>query len=329
MPATQATAVATRHLLNRTSLWPAKKPEYHPGRYCRQESYAVASSCDTGQGDWLAEVADPIPVLAMARLLGLPLEDLEQLLGWAFAGGEILAGTTTLEQMAQLGAATAAMSAYLSDRLSNALETCGFGPAGNILGELVQGIRDGLIDRREAVSILVVLVGAAGESTSSLTGSAVRILAQDQTLQQRLREQPGRIENFVEEVVRLESPFKGHYRVVLKNTQLGAVVLPAGARVILLWAAANRDPAVFERPDELDIDRDKPRDHLGFGQGIHFCVGARLARLEARVIIQELLRRTESFSLDPESRPVHISSIFVRRLARLQLLFHPATRVNT
>jgi len=277
------------------------------------------------RGDWVAEVADPIPVLAMARLVGLPLEDLEQLLTWAFAGGEILAGTTTLEQMVKLGAATAAMSGYLADHLATALKTTSPGHAGNILDELVQGIRKGLIDEKEAVSILVVLVGAAGESTSSLTGSAVRILAQDKDLQQRLRNHPEQVESFVEEVVRLESPFKGHYRVVLNDIQLGGVNLPAGARVILLWAAANRDPNVFERAGELDMDRDRPRDHLGFGQGIHFCVGARLARLEARVIIQELLRHTESFSVDPEFKPEHISSIFVRRLDRLQLLFRPAS----
>ena len=274
---------------------------------------------ELGQGDWVADVADPIPVLAMARLVGLPLEDLQQLLQWAFSGGEILAGTTTLEQMASLGTATAAMSTYLSEHLLRALDNRGSEPAGDIIGELVHGVRAGLITKKEAVSILVVLVGAAGESTSSLTGSAVRILAEDQALQQRLRREPGRIADFVEEVVRLESPFKGHYRVVLADTRLAGVDLPAGARLILLWAAANRDPQVFEHADRLDIDRDKPRDHLGFGQGIHFCVGARLARLEGRVIIEELLQRTASFRLAPNVRPQHIPSIFVRRLAELRL----------
>lgn len=275
---------------------------------------------DSGSGDWQASVADPVPVLAMAALVGLPLDDLQQLLNWAFAGGRILAGTTTLEQMAELGAATADMTAYLSRHLDRVLESGAAGAPASILDELAGGVRDGIIDRREAVSILVVLVGAAGESTASLAGSAVHLLARDAVLQQQLREEPALVGNFVEEVVRLESPFKGHYRVVLRDTRLGELLLPAGARLMLLWAAANRDPEAFERPDELDLHRQMPRDHLGFGQGIHFCVGARLARLEARVMVEELLACTSSFVLDTAA-PGHIPSVFVRRLTALPLRY--------
>jgi len=164
-----------------------------------------------------------------------------------------------------------------------------------------------------------VLAGAGGESTSSLTGSAVRILAEQADLQTRLRNDPSLIEAFVEEVVRLESSFRGHYRAVKRDTSLGGVPLPRGSRVYLLWSAANRDPELYDRPDEVDLHRKNPRDHLGFGKGIHFCVGARLARLEARVILEELLARTDSFELDPECPPEYVPSIFVRRHAHLTL----------
>ena len=153
------------------------------------------------------------------------------------------------------------------------------------MGELANGVREGLISEQDAVSIIIVLVGAAGESTSSLMGSAVRILAQDTELQQRLREQPTLIKRYVEEVVRLESPFRGHYRAVLRETQLGGVSIPTSARLFLLWAAANRDPTVFSEPDTLDLERHNTNEHLGFGHGIHFCIGARLARMETRVIL--------------------------------------------
>ena len=169
------------------------------------------------------------------------------------------------------------------------------------------------------MAIVIVLVGAAGESTSSLVGSAIRILAQDRSLQQRLRENPALIESYVEEIVRLESPFKGHYRVVQKETQLDGVAIPEGAHVFLLWAAANRDPAVFKNPDTLDIDRADISEHLGFGYGIHFCIGARLARMEARVILEELLNQTKFFRLDDTIPVAHVPSIFVRRLDQLHL----------
>lgn len=277
-----------------------------------------------GGGDCVGDLANAIPVKVMARLIGLPVEDVEQLLGWAFSGGDILAGTTTLARMVELGASTGAMRGYLQDRFERVLASPAVAPARHVMDELAAGVRAGAIDEREAVAIMIVLVGAAGESTSSLVGSAIRILAQDVQLQQRLRRNPDTLESFVEEVVRTESPFKGHYRAVLKETRLGGVTIPADARVFLLWAAANRDPAVFRQPDTFDPGRADIGEHLGFGHGIHFCIGARLARMEARVILEELLCRTHYIGLD-EAVPVrHVPSIFVRRLDQLHLALSAA-----
>jgi len=275
-----------------------------------------------GQGDCVGELANAIPVKVMARLVGLPLEDVEQLLGWAFSGGDILAGTTTLERMMELGSSTGELSAYLQRHFNRSLQQAGSQSPHDVMGELAHGVRQGLISQRDAVSIIIVLVGAAGESTSSLVGSAIRILAQDEVLQQRLRQQPVLIDRYIEEVVRLESPFKGHYRAVLRATQLGGVNIPDTARVFLLWAAANRDPAIFTDPDMVDLDRHNTHEHLGFGHGIHFCIGARLARMEARLILQELLQLTSWFSLDGAIPVRHVSSIFVRRLPALHLQLH-------
>jgi cytochrome P450 len=119
--------------------------------------------------------------------------------------------------------------------------------------------------------------------------------------------------------VRLESPFRGHYRVVRRATSLGGVALEPGDRLFLLWASANRDEARFPHPDEIDLARRHPRDHLGFGRGIHFCVGAPLARREARVVLEELLGRTRELALDPERPARRVSSLFVRRYAELPL----------
>lgn len=270
-------------------------------------------------GDCIGDLANAIPVMVMARLTGLPVEDLELQLQWAFAGGDILAGTSTLAHMAELGVATGELSAYLGKHFDKALGSQHGGEPANVLEELARGVEQGLVTEREAISILVVLVGAAGESTSSLVGSVIRLLAQDQELQQRLRRSPELIERCVEEVVRLESPFRGHYRAVLKDTQLGGVAVPEDSRVYLLWAAANRDPSVFDSPDTLDLQRPNANEHLGFGHGIHFCIGARLARMEARVIVEELLQCCGNFRLDERYPVEHVQSIFVRRLPHLHL----------
>ncbi len=283
--------------------------------WARQELRPLLAA---GRGDCVGELANAIPVKVMARLIGLPVADVDQLLAWAFAGGEILAGTATFATMAELSASTVAMRAYLQQHVCQALQRQDTND--DVIGALVGGIRHAQITEQEAVGIMVVLVGAAGESTSSLVGSAIRLLAQDAALQERLRAQPARLDSFIEEVVRLESPFKGHYRAVRRATRLGGVDIPVAARVFLLWAAANRDPAVFHAPDELDLARGDAGAHLGFGHGIHFCIGARLARLETRIILEELLQCTRSFALDDAFPVRHAPSIFVRRLDALHLL---------
>src|SRR5919197_350654 len=129
-----------------------------------------------------------------------------------------------------------------------------------------------------------------------------RLLAEDHALQQRLRESPSLLSTFVEEACRIDPPFRGHYRRVTRDTTLNGVAIPAGARVVLLWPAANRDGAAYEHPDEIDLGRRSPRSHVGFGWGIHLCVGAPLARLEARVAFEQLLARTSRFDLGTPER---------------------------
>ena len=161
---------------------------------------------------------------------------------------------------------------------------------------------DGVFGDFEAIGILHTLLSAGGESTTSLLGNAVRILAEHPDLQEHLRQNPEQIPAFVEEALRLEPPFRYHMRSVPKDTTLGGVDIPAGATVLLLWGAANRDAAEFERPDEIDLHRQVPRRHVAFGRGIHHCVGAPLARIEARNVLTVLLERTTQHHPRPRAR---------------------------
>ena len=147
---------------------------------------------------------------------------------------------------------------------------------------------------------MTILLSAGGESTTSLLGNAVRMLAEDPELQDHLRRNLDQVPLFVEEALRLESPFRYMMRTVPADTSLGGVEIPAGATVLLLWASGNRDEQEFEHPDEVDLNRRVPRRHVAFGRGIHHCVGAPLARIEARNVLSVLLDRTSSISLDPD-----------------------------
>ena len=144
-------------------------------------------------------------------------------------------------------------------------------------------------------------------------GSAVALLATRPDLQEQLRANPELIPAFIEEAIRLEAPFQGHFRQTTRACELAGVSLPAGARLFLSWASANRDEAQYERPDQVDLHRAKPKAHFSFGHGIHLCIGAALGRMEARLALTELLGRTRSFSLDTDALE-HRSSVFVRTL---------------
>jgi cytochrome P450 len=279
----------------------------------------IAAFARAGGGDWCDAVAEPLPAFALMHLLGLGEPEIEAARRWAMMGGDLLAGRIGAERMARLLAETAEMSAFLERHLGRALAAPPAARGESLCAALAAGVESGAVSREQAVGILVILFGAAGESTASLLGSAVRLLASDPELQQALRRAPARLPDFVEEAVRLESPFRFHYRVVKQPASLCGVQLEPGQRLMLSWASANRDPAAFSRPDEVALPRAQGRRHLGFGRGVHFCVGAPLARLEARVALEELLAGTRCFALDPERPPAHVPSIFVRRLAHLQL----------
>ena len=139
------------------------------------------------------------------------------------------------------------------------------------------------------------------------------MLAEHRDLQDHLREDPELIPMFVEEALRLEPPFRYHMRFVPNDTALGGVAIPAGATVLLLWGAANRDPAMFDHPETIDLTRQVLRRHVAFGRGIHHCVGAPLARVEARTVISVLLARTSDITLDPQHPPKWANSLMVRR----------------
>ncbi len=270
--------------------------------------------------DYVAAVSDPLPSEVISRLLGIPATDLARIQLWAMQGGAMLAGTVTRAELGALAAIAGEHAAYLAHHFSAARGDSALRASAPLLDALLCAVERGELAERRALGIAVILVGAGGESTASLIGSAARLLAQRPALQAELRARPDAILAFVEEVLRLEPPFRFHYRAVTRSAVLGGVTLPAGSRAALLWASANRDEAAVPRPDELDLARPHPRAHLAFGRGVHFCVGAALARLEACIALEELLAATRSFALDPAAPERHVPSIFVRRLARLPLV---------
>ena len=276
-------------------------------------SRCVTRVLDSGTADFMTALGNVVPITMISRLIGFRDADIGQLLSTALGTTALLGAALSHDELTQLVSHLAPVQAWLADQLTVAMND----PASDILGAVARGVHDGVFSHFEASTILLTLLSAGGETTASLLGNAVRLLAEDPDLQELLRQNPGQIPRFVEEALRLESPFRYQMRSVPKDTALGGVDIPAGATVLLLFGAANRDTAEYARPDEVDMQRQVPRLHLAFGRGIHHCVGAPLARLEAKVVLSVLLERTASISLDPDHAPRWASSLLVRRHEQL------------
>ncbi|NLD75948.1 MAG: cytochrome P450, partial [Acidimicrobiales bacterium] len=183
----------------------------------------------------------------------------------------------------------------------------------------------------DAVRVASNLFAAGGETTVRLLSTAVMLIAEDADLQARLRADRDLVPNFVEECLRYESPVRGDFRLSKVPVTVGGVDLPAGTTVMLVNAAANRDPAKYEDPDTFDPERANARTHVTFGRGAHSCPGAPLARTEAVVSLNRLLDRTSNISIDEEQhgpadarRYSYVPTFILRGLTRLHIEFTPA-----
>jgi cytochrome P450 len=268
-----------------------------------------------GSADWVREVAVPLPMTVIAGLIGLPGEDIPQLKRWSDSAIAILSGTNTPAQLAEHVARVGELADYFGRRVDEAA----LAPGDDVLGDLVRATGGSeALTREEVIAILLQLLTAGNETTTSAIGSALLLLLQNPDVEARIRADGALLEPFIEEAMRLESPLHGHFRLVRRDTEVAGLPLAQGSRVMLLWGAANRDGDEFPNPDAIDLARRNAKAHLAFGLGIHHCIGAALARLETRVVLETLLARTSALRrADPKI--AHVPSLLVRGLASLRV----------
>lgn len=266
--------------------------------------------------DFMEDIGNPLPMQIVSDLVGFKASNLKSLLQAAFDSTAVVSGSSSILKLGWCMLRSYFIYRWVGGQLRTVSPD-----SQTILGSIKRSVTGGDLREAEARAFLLLFLAAGGESTTSLLGSAVGIIAADQSLQQTLRDRPDLIPAFIEEVLRLESPFRFHLRSTPKETFLGDLTLPADATILLFWGAANRDPAIFENPNEIDLTR--PKKHLSFGRGIHTCIGAPLARLEAQVVLEELLNSTSNIVLDPNNSPRWVSSLQVRRYQKLPLILTP------
>jgi cytochrome P450 len=311
-----ATADDPVHAVHRKLLLPALAARRINAleQYVRDtEDRLWGESVRAGRVEWMSAMANRLPMMIVTRLIGVPDPDIDQLVRWGYASTKVVEGLVSADELAAAGVAVLELSSYVNEHFQRAAAD----PRDDLLSILATACATGELPEMSALAMMLTLFSAGGESTASLIGSAAHLLATRPDVQRQLRADPDLLGVFLEEVLRYEPPFRGHYRHVRNDTELSGVALAAGSRLILLWGAANRDGTHFARPDEFRLDRSDGKGHISFGKGAHFCVGAALARLEARIVIGRLLERTSWIDATDVGR--WLPSLLVRRLERLEI----------
>lgn len=256
-----------------------------------------------GEVNAARDYAHAATTYAISDIMGIPAEDRQELVVLLGVPPSQVDG----EAVHRVGADPLI---FLKDRFDGYLRERQDNPKNDLLTELLQSrFRDGGGPDLDAVSLLArFLFGAGQDTTSRLIAMAIRQIAEGEKLQELLRAQPGRIADFIEEVLRHDGPVKVVYRLAQKRVDVAGVAVPAGTVLTVCLTGASNDPAHFGDPDRFDIDRLNKRDHLAFSRGVHACLGAPLARLEARVAIERILARTTDIRISearhgpPEAR---------------------------
>ncbi|MGK5632030.1 cytochrome P450 [Streptomyces sp. URMC 123] len=281
----------------------------------------VARLCADGGGDLLARVAEPLPVAVIAEMLGIPAADRHLLRPWSAAIVGMFELNPTEEVARRAVDASREFSAYLRELIAERR----FRPGTDLISALIAAHDDpgdstaraagagashrvrGRLSEQEMVSTCVLLLNAGHEATVNTTANGWLTLFRHPEQLAALRADPALLPTAVEELMRYDTPLQMFERWVLDDIEIGGTVVPRGSEVALLFGSANRDPERFADPDRLDLGR-RDNPHISFGAGLHYCLGAPLARLELQAVFEALLRRAPGLrpAAEPRWRPGYV-----------------------
>jgi cytochrome P450 len=262
-----------------------------------------------GGGDLIAEVAEPLPVTVIAELLGVPEADRHLLRPWSAA----ICGMYELNPSKETADRAVRASEEFSEYLRGLARARRDDPRDDLVSALaaVEGLSED-----ELIGTCVLLLNAGHEATVNVTGNGWRALLQHPEQLDKIRKDPGLVGTAIEELMRFDTPLQMFERWVLEDIEVRGVRIPRGSEVALLFGSANHDPAAFAEPEELDVTR-RDNPHISFGAGIHYCLGAPLARIELAASFEALLSKAPRLYLvsEPEYKPGYV----IRGLRRLEV----------
>jgi len=270
--------------------------------------------------EFMKDFAWTLPIRVITRLLGVPYEDAELIKHWSDVWVEPLTYGLSEEREITVAREEVALQKYLLKHI----EEKRLSPGQDVLSDMLAAtMADGKpLPLAELVGLAEHLIVGGHETATSALGAGMAILAQRPDIAVELHAHPELIETFVEEVLRLESPSQGFFRIAVKDAELRGVTIPKGAMVHLRFAAANRDPEIFPDPGRLDLHRPNARNHLAFSQGVHHCIGSPYARLELNTAFRSLVDAFDIIRLTPGHEHLeHVPGLSLRTLKALHISY--------
>lgn len=244
-----------------------------------------------GEVEFMRDFAVPLPIVVIAELLGVPPADREAFKQWSSVLAALLDPISSEHGLEELNPVFREMKAYFDALFEERRKH----PQNDLVSALVAAEEEGdKLSSDECLATCALILGAGHETTTNLLGNSVVALLRNPLERKRLADDPNLIETAVDEFLRYDSPVQATDRVALEDLEIAGTPVKKGSFILLLLGSGNRDPAQFERAEELDLGRQDNR-HLAFSQGVHFCLGAQLARVEAQVAIASLLQRFPDF----------------------------------
>lgn len=246
--------------------------------------------------DLVSRLAIPMPIRLIAQILGVPDTDVGDFRRWSERAVGVMEVTPTLAGIVDAAKAMSALLA-LQRYFTSQFAAGGLKGSNTVLGHLLEHNTDGSLTDRQLLMIAIHLLIAGNETTTNLLGGMFDTLARQPDQYDLIRANPDLIPLAVEEQLRITTPIQNLYRYTRADYRIGDITIPTGSRVLLSFGAANRDPTVFDDPDQYRADRD-PRTHVAFGYGAHMCLGAPLARMEAQAVMRQLVTRVARITPD-------------------------------
>ena len=274
--------------------------------------------------EFVTDFGVPLPVVVIAKALNVPNDRLDDFKRWSDDTVVGFGNEPTVEELLRAERGVNELQEYFSDELDKRRTR----PQDDLLTGLLTArvddddtdVMDGrALEIAEILSIIHQLLVGGNETTTKMLTEMMVQLATHPDQWERVKYRPEEIPAVIEEVVRLASPIQAIWRVATRDVLLGGTSIPAGARIVITYGSANRDESVFPDADAFDPNRPNITDHLGFGRGVHFCVGASLARLEGRIALEELSRRVHTFNLSATNQFEYYESFMLRGLTSLDL----------